>query len=413
MIKLLKYGLEATTKLRHKHTGIESSTTRRWFYCSLKKQLIHHLPSALIQKMGKHTNLKNHKWGWWEGCGLCHIRSTNSHSPFLPSISRTGRHTTTSRLLATWMSLRPTLQMRSLNQRGTTSFWYRLLLHTEMESSQWSGFATSLRGEDWDKPMKDCCWACARDQFIWPNRQASLGVTTSLRLWRKGHCEAQISQHCLKAELNTCAKIQAEFPTSLDTSLTSISWTLIRKWHSLDTVISPPSESGREEIVSTRATMRWEISYSVLRVAWAAAPMPVSKSDRLWSAFLLAEVKVILSGGVEDQDPKSVWWLEKYQINLYDDLLVARCTGARRTLAWYHNIWDLMLGASCSLEVSEIVLTEWRNPEETEDVKASGSSKDVSNSDVSMESVRMESKPCSKLTTAWSRKESSHPGEFS
>ena len=65
----------------------------------------------------------------------------------------------------------------------------------------------------------------------------------------------------------------------------------------------------------------------------------------------------------------------------------------------------MMLGVSCGLEVSEIVLTEWRNPKETEDIMASDSSKDVSNSGVSMESVRMESKPCSKSATAWSRKE--------
>ena len=55
-----------------------------------------------------------------------------------------------------------------------------------------------------------------------------------------------------------------------------------------------------------------------------------------------------------------------------------------------------MLGASCSLELSEIVLSEQRNPEETEDIRASGSSKDVSNSGVSRELVRMESKPYSK-----------------
>ena len=70
-----------------------------------------------------------------------------------------------------------------------------------------------------------------------------------------------------------------------------------------------------------------------------------------------------------------------------------------------------MLGAGCSLELSEIISNESRNPEETEDVMASGSSRDVSNFGVSMESVRMESKPCSKSATAWSRKEkSSHPG---
>ena len=44
MIKLLKvkYGLEATSMLRNnKHTGIETSSTKRWFIGSLRKQLIH------------------------------------------------------------------------------------------------------------------------------------------------------------------------------------------------------------------------------------------------------------------------------------------------------------------------------------------------------------------------------------
>ena len=54
-----------------------------------------------------------------------------------------------------------------------------------------------------------------------------------------------------------------------------------------------------------------------------------------------------------------------------------------------------MLGESCGLEVSEMVLNQWINPEETEDVMASDLSKDMSNSHVSMESVRMESKLCS------------------
>ena len=67
-----------------------------------------------------------------------------------------------------------------------------------------------------------------------------------------------------------------------------------------------------------------------------------------------------------------------------------------------------MLGASCSLKLPVIVLTEQRNQKETEDVMASGSSKDVSNSGVSMESVRMESKPCSESATAWSKKNNSH-----
>ena len=49
-----------------------------------------------------------------------------------------------------------------------------------------------------------------------------------------------------------------------------------------------------------------------------------------------------------------------------------------------------------------------KNPEETEDVTASGSSKIVANSGVSMESVRMESKPCSKSATSLSRKNNPH-----
>ena len=40
----VKYGTETTSTLRNsKHTGIETSSTRRWFYCSLSKQLIHFL----------------------------------------------------------------------------------------------------------------------------------------------------------------------------------------------------------------------------------------------------------------------------------------------------------------------------------------------------------------------------------
>ena len=66
-------------------------------------------------------------------------------APLLSSIRRTGRDTTTSRLFATWMGLSPTLQVRSLNQRGTSRFWHRPLLHIEMEPSLWPGFANPLR----------------------------------------------------------------------------------------------------------------------------------------------------------------------------------------------------------------------------------------------------------------------------
>ena len=65
--------------------------------------------------------------------------------PFPPSIGRTGGDTATSRLLATWTSLIPTLQERPLSQRWTTRPWHRSLLHHEMEPSPWPGLATPLR----------------------------------------------------------------------------------------------------------------------------------------------------------------------------------------------------------------------------------------------------------------------------
>ena len=46
-----------------------------------------------------------------------------------------------------------------------------------------------------------------------------------------------------------------------------------------------------------------------------------------------------------------------------------------------------MQRARCNLEVSEIVVTECRKPEETEKGIASASSRDASDSGVSMESV--------------------------
>ena len=68
-------------------------------------------------------------------------------APLLPSISRTGRDTMTSRLPATLMSLNPTLQVRPLCQKDTTRLWHRSLLHIEMEPSLGSGFATFHRGK--------------------------------------------------------------------------------------------------------------------------------------------------------------------------------------------------------------------------------------------------------------------------
>ena len=67
--------------------------------------------------------------------------------PFPACVSRTGGDIATSRLLTTWMSLIPTLQVRTLSQRRITRPWHRSLLHHEMEPSPWPGLATPLRGK--------------------------------------------------------------------------------------------------------------------------------------------------------------------------------------------------------------------------------------------------------------------------
>ena len=192
MIKLLKvkYGPEATSMLRNnKHTGIETNTMRRWFYHSLSKQLFHlllnngmmsssclhtELPeimeqgrvspklqmvilqhikykpigsnaSPLIKIIGKAyqpVKPKNQDVEEAVDCGVL-----IPMVPLFPSICRTGRDTTTSRLLATGTSLNPTLLERPLGQGGTTRLQQRPLLHNETEPSPWLGLATSLRGK--------------------------------------------------------------------------------------------------------------------------------------------------------------------------------------------------------------------------------------------------------------------------
>ena len=59
-----------------------------------------------------------------------------------------------------------------------------------------------------------------------------------------------------------------------------------------------------------------------------------------------------------------------------------------------------MLGASCSLEVSETVLTKHKKPEETEEGMATASSREASISGKSVESVRIESRLCLKSSTS-------------
>ena len=68
--------------------------------------------------------------------------------------------------------------------------------------------------------------------------------------------------------------------------------------------------------------------------------------------------------------------------------------GKSITLDWHHN---LQCDATSKLKLRIIRKgTEYRNSEETEEVKVSSSSKNAPNFGVCEESVRMESRPCSK-----------------
>ena len=56
----------------------------------------------------------------------------------------------------------------------------------------------------------------------------------------------------------------------------------------------------------------------------------------------------------------------KYQINLDANIFSAINTGKGSALALHHNLWDLMLGANCGLEVSEMVLPEHRKSDQND-----------------------------------------------
>ena len=290
-IKMLqvKYGSEASSMLRyHKHARVETSTTRRGFSCSLSKKFINlllnnrmmscchldikvpeiteqgrmgpklkmvtpnhikHKPvgcnaSPSIKKFEMHTNLNSCRCRWWGGrrsWGLWHIRNANPMPPFSSRLSRTGGDTATSRLLATWTSLIPTLQVRLLSKDAPlvpgTDPDIGLFCTVNWNPVHGLALPPLLGGKDWDKPTE---WTCTRDQLIWPYRQVSLGGITSLRLWRKGICEAQTSWHCLETELDRYAKIWADFPTHLETVLSKMSWILKSNSCTSDTGITPP-----------------------------------------------------------------------------------------------------------------------------------------------------------------------------
>ena len=64
--------------------------------------------------------------------------------------------------------------------------------------------------------------------------------------------------------------------------------------------------------------------------------------------------------------------------------------------------------ASCSLEISKMILIKHRNPVLTEESMVSASQKDASSSSVLMESMKMKSRLCLKSSIAWSTRNYPH-----
>ena len=156
----------------YRHTRIETSTTRRGFNHPLSKNLINlllnnrmmscsHLDIKLLEvteqgrtgpklKMVTPNHIKHKPVGCNASPLIKNLKSIPTSksadvddeeadeaegpgtsgvltpmAPLSPSLNRTGGDTATSRLLATWMSLIPTLQVRTLSQRYPTRPWHR------------------------------------------------------------------------------------------------------------------------------------------------------------------------------------------------------------------------------------------------------------------------------------------------
>ena len=86
---------------------------------------------------------------------------------------------------------------------------------------------------------------------------------------------------------------------------------------------------------------------------------------------------------IEDQNPNAAGWLEKYQINLDADILMANDSSERSALSKHHYLQVLMLGSKLWFKKYQ-KRCQWSiaMPKETEQVMTSGLSKDVSNSRV-------------------------------
>ena len=137
---------------------------------------------------------------------------------------------------------------------------------------------------------------------------------------------------------------------------------LVRNSCTFETGVTFPSESCREAKVSSIWVLIRGINCSVSTVAWAAVPVPVWKSEILISV-LVGSIEIDVIQCWRSSEAKFCWVTGKI-IKWDVDILPISCTDKSSVLVWHHNLWDFMIEASYSLELSEIVLAEYRNPEE-------------------------------------------------
>ena len=115
----------------------------------------------------------------------------------------------------------------------------------------------------------------------------------------------------------------------------------------------------------------------LLYIQITAVPMPVWKSERIWWGFLLEVLNTMLSSGIVSWNPNTAPWLEKQWISWEGGIVPANERLRGSTIVWYHTLHDMVLEASFSLGLFNRF------------------TKGCIHSSVLLESMEMESRPCS------------------
>ena len=108
----------------------------------------------------------------------------------------------------------------------------------------------------------------------------------------------------------------------------------------------------------------------------------------------------MLSSRVEAQNPKAAGVARKVTNQFGCGHLGSQGHRGKKSPSLAPQFTSMNARSKLQLRIIRMGTNQAEKPRETEEVMASGSFREVSNSSVSSESVRMESKPCSKSATA-------------